>query len=104
MSIDAQITAFLEGALIIATLSVNLLILFIKFKSNNVRAQFKPFPFWATLLINAHVPRSGDTLSACKPAAFAGMATKAGTCDPFKETYTSSLGKSSALLGVDRYA
>lgn len=72
MSIDAQITAFLEGALVIATLSVNLLILFIKFKSNNVRAQFKTIPFWATLLINAHVPRSGDTLSACKPAAFCG--------------------------------
>jgi hypothetical protein len=98
MSIDAQITAFLEGVLVIATSSVNLLILFIKFKSNNVPAQLKDrktIPFWATLLINAHVPGGGDTHSACKPAAFTEMATKAVTCDPFKETYTSSLGKSS---------
>lgn len=81
--------------MVITTLSVNLLVLFIKFKSNNVPAQLKTTPFWATLLINAQAPGGGDTHSACKRAAFAGMATKAVTCDQFKEIYTSSSGKSS---------
>jgi hypothetical protein len=85
--------------LVIAISSVNLLILFIKFKLKNVPVQLKDrktIQFWATLLINAYVPGGGDISTSTHIRPVSRALLREWLPKPLPaETYTSSLGKSS---------